>query len=377
MTRNGAPATESRPGPGEPSAARRGPLNAIRAAAFGAALLTAAACAPATPRPASDSTRRAAVERIRAALAASPPGFPLRGVDGWLYITPEVELLVSELDWEVGPPASSAPARPVSVATIADFRAQLAARGIDLLFVPIPAKLTVYPDKLLPDLAADVPRLDGPEVELLAALERAGVATVDLTGAFLSARRHGEPEPLFPVTGTHWSPTGCALAAREVATAVRARWPELAARPPSTEAERSARVERVRVEVRGDLLELHPEPRPETREKLLYLSVTAVDGASGGGSRDGEPAPILLLGDSNLDEYRDARSGFADHLDAELGRPSDQIAISAGSTTTVRRRLAQQPERLDGKKLVIWMVAARYFVHGEGWEIVELGPRAR
>ena len=94
----------------------------------------------------------------------------LRGPNGWFFYKPGVEYLTQRH------PVHSDSGDPVTA--ICDFRDQLAARGIQLVVVPVPNKASVYPEQLSPR-AARLPvsictethsllqRLDAAEVEVV------------------------------------------------------------------------------------------------------------------------------------------------------------------------------------------------------------------
>lgn len=81
-----------------------------------------------------------------------------------------------------------------------------------------------------------------------------------------------------------------------------------------------------------------------------------------------DPAsPIVLLGDSNVNMYDDPSlpfympgAGLGSWLSAYLGQPLHIIAINGGGATAVRQRFAALPDDVvRAKKLVIWVIAER------------------
>ena len=77
--------------------------------------------------------------------------------------------------------------------SIVDFKNKLEELGIDFILAPVPPRAIVYADTVLDNVPVDehgVPvRLDGQLQAFYSDLEDAGVTVVDVTDAFLEARR--------------------------------------------------------------------------------------------------------------------------------------------------------------------------------------------
>lgn len=331
------------------------------------ALLVAAGCGAGDPAPSPlavaplDPALRSVLERA----LADDGEAPLTGVGAWLFHPDEARLLLaSRVAARAAAPGSPAPPSDDPAEVIVDFRDQLRRSGRELLVVPVPAKLAVYPE-MATGVGSTPPgvRLDAAVVAFGSELARRGVRVVDLMPDFLEARR-SEPEPLYPETNAHWGSRAIEIAARRVAREVRdlldlAPPPRLAALAEGWSDERS------------DLAVAPPgEPRPRERVRLRIVaeapSLDPVD--------DGGRGPVLLLGDSNLAFLTPRRSGFPHLLGRELGFATPQIVVNAGGPTGARQRLARLPHRLAGKRLVVWVFASRQLVAGPAWEAVELPP---
>ena len=72
-----------------------------------------------------------------------------------------------------------------------EFQELLAERGVGLLVVPIPAKATVYPDKLFEGFPLGEAQGLGPLIDLL---RSKGLRVLDLEAHFISRRRQGASE---------------------------------------------------------------------------------------------------------------------------------------------------------------------------------------
>src|SRR5213083_777607 len=83
------------------------------------------------------------------------------------------------------------------VAAIVDFRDQLAARGIQLLVMPVPNKETIYPEKLTSRAVSSEPVIGGDTRALLRELEAARVEVIDLFRDFAQAKTNRDAENLY------------------------------------------------------------------------------------------------------------------------------------------------------------------------------------
>jgi hypothetical protein len=99
--------------------------------------------------------------------------------------------------------------------------------------------------------------------------------------------------------------------------------------------------------------------------------------ADGGHWKPNTSSSVLLLGDSFTRIYsapdlhwgRD--SGLAERLSEHLGLDIDVLAINAGGSSSVRQSLARSPERLAGKKAVVYEFSMRELSGGD-WKVIPL-----
>jgi hypothetical protein len=284
----------------------------------------------------------------------------LVGRDGWLFFRDDVEHLTSRR------PSSTFSGDPR--AAIVAFRDQLAERGIELVLLPTPLKPTVHPERLAADAVAPLRRAG--EEALLAALDGAGIAIVDLAERFA---RDAALAPLYLAADTHWRPEAMEVAARELALALRARL-EL---PPGDPALRDTKPSSRRAA--GDvaaMLELRAGSALVVAEEVVALPPDEATSPSAG-----DAAQVVLLGDSFSGIYGapdlgwGAGAGLADRLAAQLGLPVDRIVRNAGGASATRRALAdawrRDPARFAAVRVVVWQFASRELSQGD-WERVEL-----
>jgi alginate O-acetyltransferase complex protein AlgJ len=314
------------------------------------------------------SPLHAAFKRRLAAVPTGAKAFP--GSDGFLFYA-------RSLAYVLGGDLGKQHGNKNPIPAIVRFRDLLAKHGVDLLFVPVPTKVEMFPER-----AATVPGGDGAafrrfagqvvnpfERKLLADLAASGVETVDLLPAFLAERAHdaSAKEPLYQAQDTHWTTRGLEVAARVVAERVK-RYPWYRGLGAHRRAYRTKDASFSR---HGDLCSRLPEREQAryTPETLVGHQVLATDGAL---YEDDPDSPVVLLGDSFTGVYQlmdCEHAGVSAHLAKELGTPID-LVMSYGGGPNVRAKLLRRGEAALGtKKVVIWMMTARdLYDFSEGWE---------
>jgi hypothetical protein len=290
----------------------------------------------------------------------------IQGRDGWWFYRPGVRYLTEPLPDRTSSHHGFEPA----VEAILDFRDQLRQRGIDLLVVPMPGKASIYPDKLTTRL--DGPLTSGPTQRLISALREAGIHVVNLHEAFAEARAMPDDaaSPLYLQRDTHWSPQGMQVAVDAVADAIRA----MGIAPGGT-AEYDLRD--VMIQRRGDIIRMMQIPQVEKLYERQSIDCTQVVSRSTGERfKPSASASILVLGDSFLRIYEQDEpqsAGFVAHLAYALKQPLDAIINDGGASTLVRQTLERTPQRLRGKRLVVWEFVERDIIAGrEGWQKIEI-----
>jgi alginate O-acetyltransferase complex protein AlgJ len=299
----------------------------------------------------------------------------LEGRDGWLFFVPELRSLTVGAFWgEAAARVSRAtdPKTADPLPCILDFTRQLQSADIQLLFVPVPAKASVYPEMLpLDPPLTTTPRLDVAQQDFYHLLEEHAVTVVDLLPAFL-AERDRQPEPLYCRQDTHWSPRGAQLAARLIAERVR----KLVGPATSLDTHTVPGT----VTIQGDLWRMLEPPRPEP-ESLSIRMVGRGEGVSFTPIRPSRDAPLLLLGDShNLvfsagGDLHATAAGLPEHLSRELGQPVDLVAVRGSGATPSRVSLLRRGDSLKGKKVVVWCLSVREFTESAGgWRPLQIMP---
>jgi alginate O-acetyltransferase complex protein AlgJ len=309
---------------------------------------------------------------LKKRLDAIPAGAKaIKGSDGFLFFR---QSLAYVLGGDLGQQRGDRNPIPV----IVEFKNLLAKHGVDFLFVPVPTKVEVFPDKTGRSPSdAHLARFAGKVVnpferKFLLELGEKGVETLDLLPAFLAERKGDAQanEPLYQAQDTHWTTRGLELAAKLIAERLK-RYPWFAGiavhrQEYKTKDESFAR--------HGDLVSRLPEAErtgisPET---LVGHQVVSPDGTL----YDDDPdSPIVVLGDSFTGVYQlmdCEHAGVSAHITKAIGYPVD-LVMSYGGGPNVREKLLRRGiDKLETKKLVIWMMTARdLYDHAEGWQPLE------
>jgi alginate O-acetyltransferase complex protein AlgJ len=298
------------------------------------------------------------------------------GRDGWLFFRPDVEYLTGRgfLEGDVlrrrvakASELTSAP-QPDPRPAILDFHRRLAARGIALVIVPAPVKPGVHPDRLS-GRAASAEALQNPSfAALLEELRGNGVLVFDPAPVLAQGRRTSAQ---YLATDTHWRPETMEIVAERLAAFVNQHIPL----PPP--ADQRFTIAEQDVTNAGDTVAMLDLPAGQRRyppEKVVVSRVLLPDGTPW---RSDRAADVLVLGDSFSNIYSLASmgwgdaAGFVEHVSYALGRPVDRIVQNDAGAYATREQLQRGgPERLAGKRVVIWQFAARELASGD-WKVIE------
>jgi len=261
---------------------------------------------------------RDALEKIK------PTKWPWPAKDNFVFQGKEIDLVMRDtFDQE---PENQ---RPFDL--IVQTHKKLKAEGIDLIFAPLPDKLSIYPDYLSD--AAPAHRKVYPAVKhLLKKLLENDVECVDLYPAFHAFREKNADKPLYYGKDSHWRNVAAQLAAEQIA-------------------QRLMRYDfNQKALAGGNRYSVKPERRADKPDDLLVV----LDAKTGGRYADAGDSPILITGDSNL-MYNMGPTGG--HMPAHLSRHIGLPLSFAPNTIP-----SQHEGKLAGKKVVIWSNIARMLV---------------
>ena len=343
---------------------------------LGGAGAQAAAEAPAAPVPAAPADEKAArAEAIRSTLAAIqaeaaaqggwdawyarikplqedfarilPGKWPWPARQDYVFYGRSLQYLMME-GWDKHPEGQD------PAAAIRHLDRQLKARGIDLILMPIPDKISIYPDYLSEKAPADR-RVFVQAKQLLGRLAQEDVEVIDLYTMFYNYRREqGEGAPLYYVRDGHWRNRGARLAGEQIAARLkRYGFVQRALAAPSPyETRPGARTDGVKAD--DDLLQ-----------------VVLKDG--GKFYTDAGGSPIVLTGDSfsmyNMGNGAMLTAQVARHIHMPL-----TYVCREGLAQDMPAELANREARggfLKGRRVVVWTVRGRCLAE-KGWQAVDL-----
>ena len=300
----------------------------------------------------------------KAAEAEAQQTTVVSGKEGWLFFAPELRAMSVGQFWGDAAVRASRTSNPEfadPLPAILDFKAQLDRAGIALIFVPIPAKATIYPE-MISEHGDATTRTDEYHLKFYDILREHGVNVLDLTPLFLK-NRSTDAGPVYCKQDTHWSGQGCVLAAAAIAKAIGT--PAWAAEIPK----RDAKTETHTITMVGDLWrDLSDENLQKEQLRLTHIK----DGVGA----SWRASPVVLLGDShNLVFHAGADmhaqgAGLPDQLAYQLGFPVDVVAVRGSGATPSRLNLYRRRDNMKGKRVVVWCLSVREFTEGQGWRKV-------
>jgi len=301
------------------------------------------------------------------------------GREGWLFYRQDVEYITRpgfldprEIARRIaGAPEWTNPPQPDPRPAIAQMKRDLDARGITLIVMPTPLKPVVHPEMLVQRYASLNLTLHNPSYDALVAdLRRDGVLVFDPSDT-LAAGRHSGPQYL--ATDTHWRPEAMEAVAASLAGLMTTRAPVPDGADPGYQ------VERLEVRSIGDTARMLDLPDDSTLfppEAVWLRRILQPDRSLWRPSRD---ASVLLLGDSFSNIYTlesmgwGTSAGFAEQLSYSLGMTIDRLLQNDQGAFATRALLQREPERLNGKRVVIYQFAARELIDGD-WTVLPLPP---
>ena len=289
------------------------------------------------------------------------------GRDGWLFYRPDVDALAF-------------PSRPAGAAAagLAAWAADLAERGVRLVFVPLPGKAAIHPEQLarggdfagplrpaaLENFAADVAAAWQHEAAARG-LEAKEAPLVFDPAALLWARKGGGAQ--FLRTDSHWTPEAMGAVAEELATVVAAA---AGLTLPLSSALPGPLVTGI-----GDTAKMLDLPADSPLRAGETVGIAPVTADSGGPWQPDRAAPVLVAGDSYTNIFSAAdlgwgeSAGLAEQLSHRLGFAVDRLSRNDAGALEARRMVTaeagRRPGWLEGKKVLVWPLAMREVAGGD------------
>jgi alginate O-acetyltransferase complex protein AlgJ len=296
------------------------------------------------------------------------------GRDGWLFYRPDVDALLMSRAVGAGDTADG----------LAAWAADLAERGVRLVFVPLPGKAAIHPEELAFGGSSFTAPLIAPDMGALSsglasawqrqAQERAlaaAPAPVILDPApLLWSRKGGGAQ--FLRTDSHWTPDAMAAVAGATAEALSG---VLGLVLPTVAATATEEVHGI-----GDTASMLELPVSSPLLVRQAVEISPLKNEDGTNWHPDCTSPVLVLGDSYTNIYsRDdlgwgASAGFAEQLSRRLGFAVDRLSRNDAGARSAREMLlaeaAKNPGWLEKKKVIVWPLAMREVAAGDWSPVV-------
>ena len=294
------------------------------------------------------------------------------GREGWLFYRPDVDFVIGApflAPAQLRARRLAANVQPDPIPAIIQFHDQLAARGIELVVMPLPVKSQIESGMLA---GGHGPLRNASFENWKQRLDAGGVRVFDPV-PLLGAKKSAAPETaLYLRTDSHWTPATMEFVVENLAQSIAL---------PSSGGGSTFNLVSKSVVANGDIsamLKLPADQRVVAPEEATIHEISRANAPW----RSSTDADVLLLGDSFANIYSLAgmgwgeSAGMAEHLSRALGgRPLDCIVRNSDGAFATREilqhELARGRDRLAGKKLVIWEFAARELSVGD-WKMLDL-----
>jgi hypothetical protein len=217
----------------------------------------------------------------------------------------------------------------------------LRARGIDLIFVPVPKMTEVYIENFLDPCPADgiiAPNIRHTFLELL----NEGVEVVDAYRLYRSLR-NTDREYLYDVADSHWAPRAMRIMAKELADRIR-RY-DFGAKAQSAPPITISVLSRFDREQYGwPALKPYQKKLAEAAKPGTFMHPVRPNGQQ---PPDDPNSPVIVIGHSYVDFFRDEVIGELNLLTNTITGP--------GFTTQFFADFLREPEQLSHCKVIVWI----------------------
>ncbi len=285
------------------------------------------------------------------------------GKDGFLFFR-------NTLNYLQGGDITNQPAGKNPIPSIVACKNALKEIGVDFLFVPVPVKAEVYPEKLISSVKNKEAFVNPYNRKFIKTLLDEGVEVVDLLPAFLEEKKKDckECEPVFQRQDTHWGSRGIDKAAELIAERLKAyTWYDSIPKEQFTSVD-------TKFVSQGDIVarlktSLQSKFPPPT---LLGKKVITSEGIP---YQDNKDSPVLLITDSFGGVYQRTgckSAGVSAHIAKNIGAPVQLLVSYGGGPLLIGQLKKMGLETVSTKRIVVWMMVARdLYNYHEDWEILE------
>jgi alginate O-acetyltransferase complex protein AlgJ len=256
---------------------------------------------------------------------------------------------------------------------IVEFNKYLENRNIDMIFVPMPSKVEVYPEKLFNDIEPPNCGIIQPYGrQFLSELQKAGVEVIDVLPRYLEAKSQDTANGyLYQKHDTHWRNRALQITAEAISQRLKEySW--------YSEAEKHEyKKDVVQFKRQGDIVSRLPDSLQSNYPPANLTGAKIYNKEDKPFSRQPD-AEIMLIGDSftGVFELIDCKSaGIGANIAYKSSLPLD-IVTSWGGGPLVRAKMLRTREKyLGNKKVIIYLMVDRdLYNYSQGWQSInEMG----
>ncbi|HIG82565.1 MAG TPA: hypothetical protein EYG40_11875 [Verrucomicrobia bacterium] len=292
----------------------------------------------------------------------------------WLFLRSELSHVAKGRFWEKNwKDVSVAGEDPLPI--FLSLNEKLKSLGVQFVYVPVPPKISIYPDKLTKRISPKDKIINaGP---FLDKLRMGGIKVIDIEPLLIKERRSNGSQS-YCMTDSHPSPWTCELIAEQVAQEIRGHdWAEDFSKKSKLNFIRS---QSIKLGIKGDLIP--DEDRDDWKSESLEVVRAGIRGEVGieSVSPDDSASPVIVLGDSHTLIFHEGgdmlmtRAGTVDHLQEKIGFKVF-LAASRGSSSQALRQIYKGPGFWKGKKVLVWISSVRELTQERRWLKLPRLPR--
>ena len=290
------------------------------------------------------------------------------GRDRWLFYRADIDSLIVAKSTHPHEPHKTVYPDDAFKA-IVDFKHQLAERNITLIVMPTPVKPSIHPEKFSARHQNPTMPIHNPTyTKFVEALASHDILVSDPSSLLFEATHQNAQ---YLKTDTHWKPEAMENVAKHLAAFITERV-EFTNAPTPAYTKTANEIENI-----GDIAKMLKLPKNQTLFPSERATTFVIQTQSGEPWQPDRNAEILFLGDSFSNIYSLAgmgwgkSAGFVEHLSAELSRPIDRIVRNDGGAFATRQALVQEPDRLEGKRVLVYQFATRELFSGD-WKLLPI-----
>ena len=302
---------------------------------------------------------------IRNCWSAKPKGMNgIEGSEGFLFFR-------NSFNYVTGGDIQSQKGLKNPFPAILALKNKLKEKDIDLIFIPIPTKLEVYPEYFFPSM----PELGGRFInpygrKFIKELCESGIEVIDLLPQFIAAKDSltKENKYLFQKQDTHWTTDGIEMTARLISDRIQQyKW-------YTSISKREYKIQETIFQQIGDIVP-QLDMASQSKYKPQILSAKQIVASNDELYKDDKNSPVLMMGDSFLGVYQLTgckSAGVSAHVAYNAKFPMYVTLNYGGGAAMIDRIKKIGSGGLKNTKLVIWIMTARdLYNYYDDWKIID------